>query len=186
MEENFNLDEKSDEMLMQIYQQGDESAFEVLYKRHSGRVYAYLQSKLKDRRVTDDLFQASFLKLHQSRSNYDPTLPFIPWLFTVCRSAMIDGLRERKRIQEDLDPVAIERAAAEMPAPETAFSSLPDLNSLPAHQREAIELRYRDDLSFEEIAKRLETSPSNVRQLISRAVRKIKKLVNTKGETSND
>jgi RNA polymerase sigma factor (sigma-70 family) len=54
-------------------------------------------------------------------------------------------------------------------------------------QQKAIELRYAQDLSFQEIAKKLETSPSNVRQLVSRAVKQLKAVVSRGGtdETSN-
>jgi DNA-directed RNA polymerase specialized sigma subunit len=50
------------------------------------------------------------------------------------------------------------------------------LEVLPQFQKEAIELRYQKDLSFSEIAKHLETSPSNVRQLISRGIKKLKQI----------
>ncbi len=65
--------------------------------------------------------------------------------------------------------------------------SLPTLASLPEMQQKAIELRYAQDLSFQEIAKKLETSPSNVRQLVSRAVKQLKAVVSRGGtdETSN-
>lgn len=166
-------DAPSDEALMRAYQQGDEQAFATLYRRHSPRVYGYLQSRLRERVFVDDVFQATFLKLHQARAQYDPSYPFVPWLFTVCRSAMVDGLRSRGRSREELDPVAVEAAAAPAPEPEP---ELPDLGALPPEQRSAVELRYRDDLPFEEIARRLQTSPANARQLVSRAVRRLRAL----------
>ncbi len=168
----------TDEELMRGYQQCDEGAFEVLYRRHSGKVYGFLKKKLKDGAVIDDVFQATFMKLHHARSHYDPSFPFLPWLFTVCRSVLVDSIRKRERISEDLNEVAIENAVAnEVVAPEP----LPDLSTLPASQRQAIALRYGDDLSFEEIANRLETSPANVRQLISRGIRRLKNLMDGSG-----
>ena len=47
--------------------------------------------------------------------------------------------------------------------------------ALSANQRKAIELRYGEDFSFEEIALSLNTTASNVRQLVSRALKKMKK-----------
>lgn len=166
-------EEESDEDLMRAYQRGDDKAFEVLYRRHSPKVYGYLHSRLRDRALADDLFQCAFLKLHKARAHYDPSLPFVPWLFTVCRSAMVDGLRARGRRREDLDPVAIANAEARSP---TAAPDLPDLSTLSAEQRKAVELRYAEDLPFEEIARRLETSSANARQLVSRAVRRLRNL----------
>lgn len=162
------------------YQAGHEGAFRSLYDRYSSKVYGFLSAKLRDRALADDVFQAAFLKLHQNRDKYDSNFPFAPWLFTVCRSAMLDTLRSRSRTArtEELNPVAMENAVA-APAPEAV--ALPDLGSLPANHREALELRYVQELSFDEIANRLETSPQNSRQLVSRAVKKLRKLVGMEG-----
>ncbi len=167
------LDEESDETLMRAYQQGDEKAFATLYRRHSPKVYGYLRARLRERALVDDVFQATFLKLHKSRGRFDPSYPFVPWLFTVCRSALVDGLRAKGRRLEELDPIAVENAPA---APGPPAPDLPDLGSLPAEQRRAVELRYLGELPFEEIARKLETSPANARQLVSRAVRRLRAL----------
>ena len=166
------MTEPSDETLMSAYRQGQSDAFEILYRRHSGKVYGFLMNKLKDREMADDVFQATFLKLHHSRAAYGPTLPFLPWLFTICRNTMIDSLRKKKRTLEDFNQDAIDNAPS--PKPDVSEAVLPDLASLSSHQREALELRYSHDLSFLEIAQRLNTSSVNVRQLISRAVKKLR------------
>ncbi|MGK5087605.1 sigma-70 family RNA polymerase sigma factor [Bdellovibrionota bacterium FG-2] len=167
-------EELSNEALMVAYQKGDLKAFEVLYRRHSGRVYGFLVGKLKGVGMADDVFQATFLKLHQSRASYEASYPFLPWLFTICRNTMIDSLRKNKRSIEELNPVAIEKAQA--PAGENTedWSAIPSLSTLPENQRQALELRYSEELSFVEIAQKLKTSPVNVRQLISRAVKKLR------------
>lgn len=178
-----SYDEWSDEMLMKAYAQGDSAAFGVLYGRTSARVYGYLGKRLKDRGVVDDVFQGTFLKLHDTRSKYDPKYPFEPWLFTVCRSVLIDVCRKRGRSLEDLhqEGANVELVADEQDA--TPKNDLPELTELPENQRRAIELRYMEELSFEEIALRLETSPANIRQMISRAVKRLRMLVRKTGES---
>ncbi len=170
------LNSNTDEELMLAYAKGAEEAFQILYERHSSKVYGFLIGKLRDRSLTDDAFQATFMKLHSSRSHYNPELPFTPWLFTVCRTAMLDTLRVRKKSTrlEDLNPVAVENAVAESPK---EVSSVPGLQALPTVQRQALEMRYLQDLSFDEIATRLETSSENSRQLVSRAVKKLRKIL---------
>ncbi|MEW6058414.1 MAG: sigma-70 family RNA polymerase sigma factor [Bdellovibrionota bacterium] len=161
----------SDEALMEAYQQGNGDAFAVLYRRHSAKVYGFLLNRLKDSTLVEDVFQAAFMKLHKSRLHYDPSFPFVPWLFTVCKSVMVDNIRKRRGIQEEIDPIAVEQAVADEPEEQP---SLPSLTSLPEAQRKALELRYGQDLSFEEISKRLETSQANVRQLVSRAIKRLR------------
>lgn len=168
MQSDLNL--KSDEELMIFYQDGNQLAFEILYKRYSKRVYGYLKNSLKDSHLVDEVFQGTFLKLHTSRSKYDPTFPFVPWLFTICKSVMIDHLRKIKSIKEDSNYEFIENIQVE---PNTN-EQLPDLSILQGSQKEAVSYRYTDDLSFEEIADKLQTSPTNVRKLISRAIQKLK------------
>src|SRR5476649_2776842 len=103
MDGKMRMLDKTDEELMALYQNGDEQAFGMLYARHSGRVYGFLVNSLKDKALADDVFQSTFMKLHRARSTYDPSFPFIPWLFTVCRGVMIDHIRKAGRIQEDSD-----------------------------------------------------------------------------------
>jgi RNA polymerase sigma-70 factor (ECF subfamily) len=168
---------RTDEGLMLAYQRGDEEAFRVLYGRYSARVYGYLRLKLKARSTVDDAFQTVFLKLHQFRSRYDPALPFAPWLFTISRNVTGDIFRAQAHDMEDLSAFGV----GQMPAMERpATPGLPDLGSLAPEQQQALRLRFGQDLSFDEIAKQLRTSPANVRQLVSRAVRKLKRTFGVK------
>jgi RNA polymerase sigma-70 factor (ECF subfamily) len=91
----YDLKSLTDEELMVAYQEGNDRAFSVLYNRHSGKLFGYLKNKLKDSHLAEDVFQATFLKLHRNRSRYDPSFPFLPWLFTVCKTVMIDQTRKK-------------------------------------------------------------------------------------------
>ncbi len=170
----------SGEELMKAYQNGASRAFDLLYQRHSGRVYGFLISRLKNRAQADDIFQASFLKLHQARHHYNPSFPFLPWLFTVCKSVMLDALRKEKTNREDL----IENDYI-VPALESVSQRV-DLDILKGLQKTAVELRYQEGFSFEEIAVKLETTPSNIRQIISRGIRKLKSTKGTSGGTNEN
>ena len=170
--------DSSDEKLMQAYQNGDESAFKLLYARHSSKIYGFLHNRLSNRSLKDDLFQATFLKLHKTRHLYDPKFPFMPWLFTVCKSAMIDGLRQKDRaLAQSDDSLLAEIPATEFVPDTDSPHTLPSFTSLPEAQKRALELRYIQEHSFEEIAERLQTSPSNARKLVSRAIKRLKLLI---------
>lgn len=175
---------RTDEELMKAYQLGDIQSFDTLYSRYHARVYGFLCQKLSTSQLPllEDAFQLTFMKLHQFRHQYDASFPFAPWIFTVCRSAMLDILRGQKRIhkQEELNQKAVETAIQYIP--EDPSDELPDLSKLTPQQRQAVEMRYFEDLSFDEIARQLKTSPSNVRQIVSRTIRSFKKLVKKKGD----
>lgn len=176
----FN-ESSTDEELMQAYQDDDDTAFRLLFERHSSRVYGFLMNHLQNRGQVDDVFQATFLKLHQARRHYDPSFPFPSWLFTVCKSVLIDHARKRDRIREDSNEELVAQAKDQT---STEAESSVALDGLPPNQRTAVELRYHDDLEFEEIARRLETTPANARKLVSRGVEKLRILMGRKGGQS--
>lgn len=174
----IDFNKATDEELMSEYQRGSEQAFTVLYRRHSPRVYGYLKKRTFDADSAGDVLQMVFMKLHQTKRRYDSSYPFLPWLFTVTRTVLIDWQRVRRRHRQELP---LENEALEMAVHQAANGSestdereWPELSQLTPDQRQAIELRYRNDQSFEEIARVLETSPSNVRQLVSRGIRILK------------
>ena len=172
----------SDEELMSLYQGGDFASFEILYGRHSGRVFEYLKKRIP-LEPAQDLLQEIFEKLHKSRAKYNPQYPFLPWLFAISRNALMDfyKLSETKLVRA---AIASEQIIEQL-APQTNTSSAPDislaLGELPTSQKRAIELRYLQDWSFEQIAKDMNTSQENARQLISRGVKKLRKLLGNGG-----
>lgn len=160
------LSKKTDEEIMVHYQLGDAEAFAELYARYSKKVLGYLRQKAPNEAVARDVFQSTFLKLHKFRSRYDPTFPFAPWLFTICRSELLDSFKKGHHRHELLVDSVPELDEPQQAPPLPAL----DLSKLPLMQRRAVELRYEGEFSFEEIAARLDTSPTNARKLISRAL----------------
>lgn len=168
---------------MHLYQADNEAAFLVLYRRYAGKVHGFLLKRLRDSAAAADICQTVFIKLHASRSLYHATLPFAPWLFAITRNALIDWQRVQKSQSRFLEyDVAIDEVAAadEVSAEQDVEAQVIPLNRLPQLQRNAIEMRYAEDLPFDDIAERLGTSPNNARQLVSRGIRKLRTLFPTK------
>jgi RNA polymerase sigma factor (sigma-70 family) len=176
----------TDEDLMLAYQEGHSEAFNLLYDRIADRLYGYLRRRLHSEELVDDIFQATMTKFHQTRFQYRPPLPVLPWAFTICRTVMIDAIRERNRRKEDAGDMQTFEAPATPIENNATAPTLPDsllgLRTLTDTQKEAVALRFESDLSFEEIASRLQTSPANARQLVSRALKKLKSFASKKGE----
>lgn len=167
------LDELSDEELMALYQTGNEAAFSCLYSRYEARVYGFLRKRVLDPHAANDLFQAAFLKLHRSKNQFNTSFLFAPWLFAVVRTTLLDWQREQKgkiNSTEFKDDLAIQTES------QRASIARADLSGLPDPQRSAVEMRYFDELSFEEIAMQLETTSGNARQLVSRGLKSLKAL----------
>jgi RNA polymerase sigma factor (sigma-70 family) len=182
---NFGLE--PDERLMQAYIEGESAAFDELYRRHAQKVYAFIKRRVGNGEKSHDTIQEVFLRLHRSRSGYDASLPFLPWLFTITRNVVVDQVRSAARNQEDLledtnqDPQDTNEFAAS-----NLLRRSDELQArcaeLTEPQRKVLSLRLADDLAFEEIASRLGISPCAGRQLFSRTVRKLRGLLGRKGE----
>lgn len=163
----------SDEELMVLYQRGDYSAFEELFKRHSKKVNGYILKKVNDSGLAEDIFQECFIKLHRNRSKYDTSLPLLPWLFTICRNVLIDYSRKGKLLlvksnieevpQNILDYVNSEEIKAALKKIEVRDASI-------------INLHYFHGYTFDEIAASLKMQSSNVRKIASRTIQKLKLL----------
>lgn len=172
----MNLNQLTDEELMVMYQNGDELAFQQLYLRHSGRILGYIRSKISDSELAGDIFQEVFIKVHRSKRLYKPSFEVLPWLFTITRNSVIDGLRKNKRNQLNTDQNVEELAAPKVEETIEMGQLTPALSQLPENQRQAIQMRYVDEKTFDEIARQLNTSSENVRQLVSRGVKTLKNL----------
>lgn len=157
---------------MQAYLTGDLKAFETLYARHSGKVYAYLRKKLPQREEQDEVFQKAFLKFHNSRASFDFQYSVLQWLFVIAKTSLMDHLRQRGR-QESL----VEALAIDVSPPSEGASASELVEKLPEAQRQIVQMRTMDELSYQEIAKRVGQSEASVRQSFSRAVKKLRAMI---------
>lgn len=167
---------------MLAYADGDIEAFEALYRRHKKRIFGFLMTKLKNPTEAEEVFQAIFSKLHVARGKYREEIPFLPWIFTIARNALIDHIRKRDAYQKHVttSELAVETYAEQATSGPPSRIDVEGLSSLTEAQRQALELRFNQGLTFAEIAERLQTSAGNSRQLISRAIRQLRKLMTGK------
>jgi RNA polymerase sigma-70 factor (ECF subfamily) len=171
----------TDEELMKAYQMGDAKAFDRLYQRSSGKLFAYLKRRLPRVELAEECFQMVFSKFHRLRHRYDPAYSVEQWLYVIVRSTLTDYFRKNLR-EVDLDPNALIEEVGSADGLDTDYESLHEvIKKLPEDQRQIVELRTLNELSYREIADRLGKSESNARQLFSRVVRKLKATVSPSG-----
>ena len=173
------LNEQTDEQLMKLYQNGDEEAFKALYRRHSSKIYGFIKKRIGNKEKVAEIYQEVFVKIHKSKALYNETFPVLPWIFTVTKSVLLDEVRKEKNY-EILDLEAIERTVA-LAAPESVTDAIGMIDRLPDIQKQAIELRYVNDQTFEQIAESLNVKPSNARQIVSRGIKRLRELMGDGG-----
>ncbi len=167
---------------MLAYAEDDMEAFETLYQRHKQRIFGFLIKKLKNQNEAEEVFQTIFSKLHLARKKYHKDIPFLPWIFTISRNALIDHVRKRDAYQKIVktSEVAVKTYSQQAGTATSDHLEITKLSSLTEAQREALEFRFNQGLTFTEIAERMQISTDNSRQIVSRAIRKLRKLMVSK------
>lgn len=89
-----------DSVLIHDYIQGNELALEIIIKRHQQRLFSFIYSKVKDRNVTDDIFQDTFIKVIRTlkKGNYNEEGKFLPWVMRIAHNLIIDYFRKSNRM----------------------------------------------------------------------------------------
>lgn len=162
-----NLEDKE---LMNLYQNGEALAFEVIYARYKNTVYSYLRKRMTEDYLIEETFQNIFIKFHKSRSLYNEKYPLLNWIFTISRSELLDCFKKHKIKYEELKsdiPVEDQNTSEEI-------LNLENEKILTQKERDALKLRYFSEKDFLEISILLNTSETNSRKIISRAINKLR------------
>ncbi len=161
----------SDQELLKSYLAGNKEAISQLIERHSSRVYDYIRMMVKDRELTDDIFQETFIKVVKviDEGRYKENGKFLSWVMRIAHNQVIDHFRaekQNKSVNEasaGYDILSTQRLTTasieEQMVGEQIESDVRRLvELLPDEQREVVRLRYYGGLSFKEIAEHTEVS----------------------------
>ena len=142
----------------------DVTLLQALVEQYQYRLVRYLIYLLGRRDGVDDLVQETWLRVMERGSSYDGRSRFEPWLFTIARNLAIDHMRKRQIFSLDsnddkeweTDPTS---PASSAPSPfalaartEDAERLAHSLETLDSVYREALVLRFQEDLSLQEIS----------------------------------
>jgi len=171
--------------------------FDALYRRYLARVYSYAYYELGDHHLAEDATEATFVSaltnLHRFEERARPAdgegaSTFRVWLFQIARNEIAgERRRTRRRPVEPIgetivaDPLDVEAAAVQRDQAREAWRAV---GRLPGERRQAMVLRFVDELSTAEIAGVLGRSEGAVRVLIHRALRSVAK--DLKGSERDD
>lgn len=183
---------KSDqELLLSLAEDSNESeahlALDHFFKRHSNKVYNYGLKRALNGEQAHDLVQIVFLQIYRKRRQYNPQYAALAWLYVITKSELKDyKLRELKdytKFDDALSQDALSQTEAHAPSIEKAQEVSGYLSDLGERERRIVEERYLNELEYAEIARKLNESESNIRQIVSRSLRFLKKKHKTSTKT---
>ena len=161
------LSAMTDHELVELYETGNDSAFDILLGRHQAYIYSYILFLVKDSDVANDFFQETFSRaIVAIRSHkYQTSGKFSAWLMRIAHNLVIDKSRESETtctVRENqvkpkvLNSLSLSEATREdeIIDHQKRESVRKLLDYLPEPQREVIMMRFYDDLSFKEIAEK--------------------------------
>ena len=160
-----------DTKLMELYKNGENMAFEVIYLRYKDKVYSYLDKRLADKNLIEDVFQGIFTKFHNSRHLYSSEHDLLKWIYTISRSELLDSVKKSRKVK--LVSLNEDQLICETKEIDDKID-LDSVKSLSEKEKLAIKLRYYSEEDFTDISKALKTSEANSRKLVSRGIKKIK------------
>jgi RNA polymerase sigma factor, sigma-70 family len=179
---------QDDPLLAQIAS-GDVSAFERLYDRYSGTLYALLLRILGNPDDAQEVLQEAFVKAWTAARQYDPSRGNeVSWLISIARSRGIDRLRAKntRSIREDQagreistqSGFVVKNTGADRAIRTEEGQAVRDaLQEIPEAQRRALELAYFEGLSQSEIADRLQEPLGTIKTRMQLGMKKLRELL---------
>ena len=175
------MDESSDEDLMHAYASGDARSFQILFSRYEKRLRSFFRHRLNafQQISIEDLFQITWLKIHQARGKFDREQKFSSWAFTIAINTIRDHAREARWKHERISDTIDQTVASE----ENSQSVLQwidrdfldrAIKKLDGGIREILILSDIEGFSSKEIAKMHNKSDAAIRQILVRARHQLK------------
>ena len=140
----------NDQQLISLYLKGNSDAISILIDRHKDKIFTTIFLMVRDKYVTEDLFQDCFVhminKLNSGRYNEEGK--FLPWMIRLAHNLVIDHLRKVKR------------------QPSIVTSSDHDIFELINFQDDGVEKKMMQTQSYEQVTKLLDFLPEEQREVI--------------------
>lgn len=158
---------------------GDQAAFNALYDRSAGRLFAVCLRIARHRRLAEELLRETYVRVWDSAREFDPARGrVIAWMTALARNHAIDVIRIKIREPRPPDEVTLEAAeptALGAMEARVEFDAVGRcLRELTYGERHAIMLAYRDGLSYDQLAVLLGVSVETVKEWVSQGLAKLR------------
>lgn len=182
----------SDNELISRYVNGDESALKTLILRHEKKVFSYIMLSVKNRELAEDIFQDTFIKvINTLRSgNYKEEGKFLQWVMRIANNLKIDYYRKIQRMpafesNDDFDIFdfisEVDMSVEQKMITEQIYEDVKHIvQYLPEEQREVLEMRIFQGISFKDISEQTGVSINTALGRMRYALINLRKIIKEK------
>lgn len=179
-----------DLILVKEFFAGDANAFDAIVEKYHGNVYRLAYKFTKRSEDAEDIAQDTFIRAYQALLKQPEKMNLKPWLMTICVNLCRNLAKKKKSFNftdlesEEEEDNLVERLQDKSPSPkEMALQKEQSawvqtaIQKLPLKYQTVIELRYVEDLSYEEIADVLQIPLNTVKVQLNRAKKSLESLL---------
>lgn len=186
----------TDDQLMVRLQTGESRAFDTLVSRYQGQLLGFFYRNTRDRQMSEDLAQETFLRLHNQSWDFLPVGKFRGWLYRLARNLLIDNVRRQSHDalikavtgkQEDEED-GMARLTEEILSPDShadvrEMATIVDdlLRQLPEEQRLTFLLHHYGGLTLAEVADAMEANVPTTKSRLRLAREKLQEKLRARG-----
>lgn len=171
---------------------GDQVAFTFLLDFYWNEVYGFMLKRTENETDAEDITIETFSKAFDKIATYNPEFQFNTWLISIAKNVHIDLLRKKKSslfldITDEEDHQAYNIADTTPSAEDKLITEqnlsrlLQFIKELKPHYQEVIQMRYFQEMSYQEIANQLNEPLSNVKIKLLRAKKLLAEIIENKG-----
>jgi RNA polymerase sigma factor (sigma-70 family) len=170
---------------------GDQVAFTFLLDYYWNEVYGFMLKRTENETNAEDITIETFSKAFDKISLYNPEFQFNTWLIAIAKNVQIDLIRKKKSSlfieitdDENLQAYNIADTAPsvedELITEQNLSQLLQFIKELKPHYQEVIQLRYFQEMSYQEIANKIDEPISNVKIKLLRAKKLLAEIIQHK------
>jgi RNA polymerase sigma factor (sigma-70 family) len=185
-----NTEHADGEVLEALRNHDRRTALALLMHKHGEAVRRFCADLVGDCSVADDLAQTTFVQAFEGLSQFAHRASFKAWLLGIARHRCLDLLKSERRwmkvvsTEENLPEITDEStpAADAQLSSRTIAAAIADcIQALPIAMREAVSLRYRQNLSYDEMATAIGERAGTLRVRVARALPLVRRCLQGKG-----
>jgi len=178
-------EEKDDKTIIFEYLKGDQKALEFLVKKYLNHIYSFIYKNVGDPEAAEDITQEVFVRVWKNIRKFDLNKDFKPWIFQIAKNASIDYLRKRKTIpfsrfensqgQNMLTETLADNGPGILERLNTKTEFEKAIVGLSEKDKNLIQLRHSQGMSFKEIAQKMNSSINTIKSRYRRTIKNMQK-----------